>query len=480
MDFEPKKLALLRIFEILFNYSDEDHPLLQEDIANKLSSEYGIDLERKAISRNISLLIDAGYDIESSRRGCYLARRDFENSELRLLIDGVLSSRYITPKHSKELIDKLIKQSNVYFKPSVKHVYSVDAWSKTENCAVFYNIDVVTEAINESRQIAFVYNKYGLDKKLHRSARHVATPLQLLLHNQRYYIMTYEDYWKKIVYYRLDHITEIVKTEKPAVDVRSIQGYKSGINYRALASMPYMFSDEPCRIEFIAAPYIIDQVIDWLGENIGIWDMGAGKIKVSCKVSPTAMEYWAMQYLNHIEIISPQTLREKIKSNLEAAVRKYNYDGYKYNGYVAFDIETTGFSGNDNVIKFAACKVSGGKKENFSSFVVCPHPLPEKIKDLTGITDDDLSDAPDLDQVVELFEEFSEGLPLVTTAKEFTKIFLGRYRIFGNMIDIFELAKKQFKLPYINFKSLLDYYEVTECADHVETIAILFGKLINK
>lgn len=207
MDFEPKKLALLRIFEILFNYSDEDHPLLQEEIANKLSSEYGIDLERKAISRNISLLIDAGYDIESGRRGCYLARRDFEDSELRLLIDGVLSSRHITSKHSKELIDKLIKQSNVYFKSNVKHVYSVDAWSKTENCAVFYNIDMATEAINESRQIAFVYNKYGLDKKMHRSARHVATPLQLLLHNQRYYIMAYEDYWKKVVYYRLDHIT---------------------------------------------------------------------------------------------------------------------------------------------------------------------------------------------------------------------------------------------------------------------------------
>lgn len=480
MDFEPKKLALLRILDILNRYSDEEHPLLQEDIANKLSKEYGIDLERKAISRNISLLIEAGYDIEFSRRGCYLARRDFENSELRLLIDGVLSSRYITKKHSKELINKLIKQSNVYFKPSVKHVYSVDAWSKTENCAVFYNIDIITEAISESRQIAFVYNKYGLDKKMHKSAHHVATPLQLLLHNQRYYIMTYEEYWKKIVYYRLDRITEIVKTEKPAIDVCSIEGCKSGINYQALSSMPYMFSDEPCRIEFIASSYIIDQIIDWLGENIKIKDLGTEKIKVTCSVSPTAMEYWAMQYLNYIEIISPLPLREKIKTDLEAAMLKYKYDGYKYDGYVAFDIETTGPGGNDNVIKFTACKITGGKKDRFSSFVACPRPLSDAVIDLTGITDDDLSDAPDLDQVVERFEEFSEGLPLVTTDKDFTKIFLGRYGIFDNMIDVFELAKKQVELPHINYKSLLDYYKVAEYSDAAEAIAILFGKIIGR
>ena len=104
---EPKKLALLRILQIFEKYSDDKHPLKQEDIANHLERDYGIVLERKAVSRNISLLKEAGYEIVATRDGSYLAEREFEDSELRMLIDGVLSSKYITAKHSKDLIEKL-------------------------------------------------------------------------------------------------------------------------------------------------------------------------------------------------------------------------------------------------------------------------------------------------------------------------------------------------------------------------------------
>ena len=90
---EPKKLALLRILEILKKHSDYKHPLTQEEIANLLERDYGILIERKAISRNLSLLKEAGYDIESGRNGCYLNEREFEDSELRMLIDGVLCSK---------------------------------------------------------------------------------------------------------------------------------------------------------------------------------------------------------------------------------------------------------------------------------------------------------------------------------------------------------------------------------------------------
>ena len=103
---EPKKLALLRILQIFKKYSDFDHPLKQEDIARLLDEDYGIVIERKAISRNVALLKDAGFEIESSHAGSYLDERDFTDSELRLLIDGVLSSKYITARYSKELIGK--------------------------------------------------------------------------------------------------------------------------------------------------------------------------------------------------------------------------------------------------------------------------------------------------------------------------------------------------------------------------------------
>ena len=92
---EPKKLALLRIWQIFQKYSDYDHPLTQDDIALHLENDYGITIERKAISRNISLLKEAGIEIESRRAGSYLATREFEDSELKLLIDSVLCSQHI-------------------------------------------------------------------------------------------------------------------------------------------------------------------------------------------------------------------------------------------------------------------------------------------------------------------------------------------------------------------------------------------------
>ena len=113
--YEPKKLALLRIWQILKENSDCDHPLTQEEIGAYLERDYGIEIERKAIGRNLSLLREAGIDIESGRDGSYLDSREFEDSELHMLIDGVLSSRYITAKDSKDLIDRLCGMSNKYF-----------------------------------------------------------------------------------------------------------------------------------------------------------------------------------------------------------------------------------------------------------------------------------------------------------------------------------------------------------------------------
>lgn len=94
--FEPKKLALIRILQILERYSDSEHPIKCERMVELLERNYGIVVERKAVGRNISLLNEAGYKIETTKRGSYLAERTFEDSELKLLIDGVLSSSHIT------------------------------------------------------------------------------------------------------------------------------------------------------------------------------------------------------------------------------------------------------------------------------------------------------------------------------------------------------------------------------------------------
>lgn len=200
--FEPKKLALLRIWQILKEYSDYNHPLTQEDIAKYLERDYGIVIERKAISRNLSLLKEAGVEIDSRRAGTYLERREFEDSELHLLIDGVLSSKHITVRHSKDLIDRICSLSNKFFKARVKHIHSVNDWSKTDNQALFYNIELIDAAIEENKQIHFDFNKYGIDKKLHKTSQKYVSPYLMILHNQRYYLMARDEYWGDMAYYR--------------------------------------------------------------------------------------------------------------------------------------------------------------------------------------------------------------------------------------------------------------------------------------
>lgn len=322
--FEPKKLALIRILQILEKHSDSEHPIKHEKIVELLDSEYGLIIERKAIGRNISLLNEAGYEIETTKKGSYLAERTFEDSELRLLIDGVLSSGYITAKHSKDLIEKLCVQSNKYFRPRVKNIYSVNDWNKTENVSVFYTIEIVDEAIERGRQVRFEYNKYGIDKKFHRTSKQTLSPYQMILHNQRYYLMGYNEKWQEMRYYRMDRITNIEILDEPSTPLRSVKGFESGIDYKRFSSaLPYMFADEPQMVEFIADGWAIDQIVDWFGKDIRIEERQDGRFLVCVKVSINAMEYWAMQYMNAVEIISPKELRERIKKNVQVANEKY-------------------------------------------------------------------------------------------------------------------------------------------------------------
>ena len=333
---EAKKLLIVRIMQVLERYSDVNHPLTQEEIIKKLEKDYGINAERKAIGRNIALLQEVfeseginnpatAIVIESDKRkGTFLDKRLFEDAELRLLIDGVLASKHISEKYSSDLIEKLSMLSNKYFKSNIKHVYSVKDWNKTKNKALFLNIALIDEAIEKGRQITFDYNKYGADKKLHKTSTHTASPYQLILHNQHYYLVFLSEKWKNMGHFRLDKITNIDITDEPLTPLRKIKGYENGLDYKKLASsLPYMFTDDIEKVTFVCDESIIDQVVDWFGEEVKLTDMGGGKFEAAVLASPNAMEYWALQYLNFVEIKTPLKLREKIKHNLALAVGRY-------------------------------------------------------------------------------------------------------------------------------------------------------------
>ncbi len=322
-EFEPKKLALLRILQILEKHSDSDHPMTQEDILSRLEADYGIVIERKAVGRNLSLLREAGIDIESCRAGCYLASRTFDDSELRLLIDSILSSRHIPVKQSRDLIERLCSLSNKYFRRHIKYVHSVGQWDKTEYKNLFSNVAVIDDAIEAGRMVEYDYNRYGTDGKLHKSSFQRVSPYQMIIHNQRYYLMGYSSYWGEMRYHRLDRMTNVNISDRPLVPIREVKGFESGIDYSHLSTgMPYMYSDPPERITFYADEGAVDQIVDWFGKNVEFSHEG-DRLVASLRASPRAMLWWAVQYADCVEIISPSYLREQVVEYLKKGIENY-------------------------------------------------------------------------------------------------------------------------------------------------------------
>ncbi|MCR4683756.1 MAG: WYL domain-containing protein [Clostridiales bacterium] len=320
---EPKKLALLRILQILERYSDCDHPLTQEEILNLLEADYGIVIERKAVGRNISLLKEAGIDIESERNGSYLASRTFDDTEIQLLIDSVLASKHIAVKQSKDLIERLCSLSNKYFRRHVKNIHTVGEWDKTEYKNLFYNIGVIDDAIEAGRMVEYDYNKYGTDKKLHKTSFQRISPYQLILHNQRYYLMGYSKHWDGMRFHRVDRITNIRVSDREAIPLRTLKGYENGIDYSRLSTgMPYMYADTPERITFYTNEGIVDQIIDWFGKNVE-FRREDDKLVATLRSSPRAMLYWAVQYADCVEIISPEYLRDQVVEYLNSGINNY-------------------------------------------------------------------------------------------------------------------------------------------------------------
>ena len=324
---DSKKLALLYILEILKNDSDIEHPLRQDKIAELLEKRYMITLERKAIGRNLSLLLGAGYDIVQTPAGTYLGEREFEPSELRLLIDSVLFSKHISPSHSRTLADKLSALGGKYFETHRRHAAptAVADRNKNEYSQLFFAIEIVDEAIEAGYKISFVYSKFGADKKLHKSSDHTVSPYQMILQNQHYYLMAYSEEHDKMMFYRMDKISSVEIVREKAVPLRSLPGHEGGIDYRELSStMPYMYGDRPIHVTFTCPAFVIDQVIDWFGYESNIRKGSAeGEYLVTVRVSPTAMEYWALQYAKYVRVVAPTDLRDRIAAALRKAADEY-------------------------------------------------------------------------------------------------------------------------------------------------------------
>jgi len=321
-----KKLNIVQILDILKKYSDCDHTLQQKDIIRLMRRDFGSECERKAVSRNIENLKDMGFDIEYNK-GYYLVERPFEESELRLLVDGILASKYIPVKQAKELIDKLTSQSNIYFKKKVKHISSIKNMEHEDSNELFYNIEVLSQAIEEKKQVLFFYKKYNLQKRLVNTTlqKHRVNPYQIVLANGKYYLVANIDKYDNVIHFRVERISGIEITNEARKDPKCLDEMKNGFDLpRHMVEHIYMFGGKSKRIKLRIKNEAVSDILDWLGTDLEIIpETGSDTFIVTVKANEKAMKYWALQFGESVTVLEPESLKRNILEAVETISRNY-------------------------------------------------------------------------------------------------------------------------------------------------------------
>ena len=344
---KPKKVLIMNILDILRRYTDADHRLSQKDIVEILRTEYEMTADRKSVKRNITNLMELGYNInfseslrmipgkngeleESYILSDFYLEREFSDSELRLLIDSLLFSKHIPYSQCKELIEKLEGLSNQYFKSRVRHIHTLPD-NAPQNRQLFYTIEVLDEAIAHGRKVAFTYNRYEADKKLHPECRadggiheYIVNPYQMVATNGRYYLICNYDKYDNVAHYRLDRITDIRLLDTPVKPMKQVKGLENGLNLpKHMAEHVYMFSGESVPVTFRMKTYLMNDCLDWFGKDVVFSDETEDEITVRVTVNYEAMRYWAVQYCRHIRVLTPDRLAEQVKEDLQAGRLRY-------------------------------------------------------------------------------------------------------------------------------------------------------------
>ena len=338
-----KKMLIMNILDILKRYTDEEHKLSQKQIMDILWSDYDMAADRKTVARNLSNLMAAGYPIEcrddvartyinkqGKKETSYILsdfylERDFTDAELRLLIDSLLFSKHIPYSQCKELVEKLEGLSNRYFKSRVRFISTMEE-TKPKNPQLFYTIEIIDEAIATGKQVAFTYNEYGTDKKLHpkRDREYIVNPYQMAATNGRYYLIGNYDKYDNLANYRMDRITNIRLLDTPVKQVREVEGMKNGLYLpKHMAEHLYMFSGESVPVTFRMKKNILNDVIDWFGTNVAFFDETQDQVTARVMVNWQAMRLWALQYCLHITVLAPDDLAKQLQQDMQAAVARY-------------------------------------------------------------------------------------------------------------------------------------------------------------
>ena len=322
-----QKLKPLYIMNYLLQNTDEDHPVTVNQIISYLDSQ-GISAERKSIYSDIEALQYFGLDIvqSGSGRSCgyYIAHRTFELPELKLLVDSVQSSKFITHKKTAALIKKIETLASIHEAQLLNRQVFVKNRIKTMNESIYYNVDEIHNGISKNKKIRFLYFEYNVQKERQyrrNGAYYVVSPFALTWDDENYYMVAYDSDAAMIKHYRVDKMEKISILEEDRDGLEAYQALDMAIYARKTFGM-FTGNEEHVVLRF--ENHLVGAVLDRLGRDVFIVPDGPDHFTVRTDVIVSPQFFaWVTGFGTSAQVIGPGHVVEAMKDHICAVAGQY-------------------------------------------------------------------------------------------------------------------------------------------------------------
>lgn len=321
-----QKSKLLYLMKIFWEKTDEEHPITINELIEELAKA-GISAERKSLYRDIEILQNFGLDIIAERRktyGYYLASRIFELAELKLLIDAVQSSKFITHKKSNELIRKIESLSSEHEANRLQGQVYVANRIKNANESIYYNVDRIHSAIGENSKISFKYfdRTINKDKQFrHDGAKYTVSPWALTWDDENYYLIAYETETDMVKHYRVDKMMYIDAVHEKRDGRKKFAEFDMALYSKKFFGM-FNGSEETVTIRCDNS--LAGVIIDRFGKDITLFPDDENHFKVNINIAVSPMFFgWVFNFGDKMTIISPRGVINKFKEMAQSVIDSY-------------------------------------------------------------------------------------------------------------------------------------------------------------
>lgn len=312
------KLRLLYIYQYLLRHSDAEHPVSTPELLKYLKDEYNMDVHRTTVPNDFAMMDQAGIHfkvIKSRQNKYYYDDRPFDVPELKLLIDAVSSSKFITEKKSKELIGKLVSLTSDFNAEKLRRHITVEGRIKSENDKAISILDSLNEAIDRNCKVSFQYADYNNRKRKelrHDGEYYIVSPYALVWDGDFYYMIGYCDNRDHMRHFRLDRIFRIPNV---LTDEQAVPAPKDFNLAKYIQKTFRMYGgDKTVHVELLCETFIMNAIVDHFGKEVPTEEIDDKHFKATVTVSPSPTFYrWVFGWNGAMKILGPESVKNEYK-----------------------------------------------------------------------------------------------------------------------------------------------------------------------